>query len=62
MKFFDTICAIATPMGSGGVAIIRISGENAAEIVDRIAFPVSGKVFSSLESHKMTLCKITDQN
>ena len=26
MKMFDTIAAIATPLGSGGVAIIRVSG------------------------------------
>ena len=61
MKFFDTICAIATPRGSGGIAIIRISGEDALASVDKIAFPVSGKVFSSIESHKMTLCAIKDR-
>ena len=32
MKEFDTICAIATPIGEGGIAIIRISGENALDI------------------------------
>ena len=36
MKLFDTIAAIATPQGYGGVAIIRISGENSQEIADRI--------------------------
>lgn len=61
MKFFDTICAIATPMGSGGIAIIRISGEDATASMDKIAFPISGKVFSSIESHKMTLCAIKDR-
>lgn len=33
---FDTIAAIATPIGTGGVAIIRISGEKSFEIVSRI--------------------------
>lgn len=43
---FDTITAIATPIGTGGVGIIRISGEKSFEIVEKI-FPqklVSGKI------------------
>ena len=34
MREFDTICAIATPIGEGGVAIIRISGEKALDIAN----------------------------
>ncbi len=33
---FDTITAIATPFGTGGVGIIRISGEKAFEIIKKI--------------------------
>lgn len=33
---FDTIAAIATPLGMGGVGIIRISGEKAFEIAEKI--------------------------
>lgn len=32
----DTICAISTPPGVGGIAVIRISGPQAIEIADRI--------------------------
>lgn len=32
----STICAISTPYGAGGIAVIRVSGEQAIEIVDRI--------------------------
>lgn len=32
----DTICAVASPPGSGGVALIRISGSEAIGIVDQI--------------------------
>ena len=32
----STICAISTPYGVGGIAVIRVSGEQAIEIVDRI--------------------------
>ena len=30
----NTICAISTPYGSGGIAVIRVSGESAIPIVD----------------------------
>lgn len=36
MKEFDTICGIATTQGEGGIAIIRVSGNKALEIVGRI--------------------------
>lgn len=43
---FDTITAIATPIGTGGVGVIRISGNKSFEIVEKI-FPkklVAGKI------------------
>ena len=43
---FDTITAIATPIGTGGVGIIRISGGNSFEIAEKL-FPqtlISGKI------------------
>lgn len=33
---FDTIAAISTPRGEGGIGIIRISGDKSFEILDRI--------------------------
>jgi len=35
----ETIAAIATPTGSGGIAVIRISGPKAPEILDKIFIP-----------------------
>ena len=32
----DTIVAISTPAGQGGIAIIRLSGENVFTIVDKL--------------------------
>ncbi len=58
MKVFDTIAAIATPVGVGGIAIIRISGESAEECASNIVFPKCGKTISYIESHKLTLCQI----
>ena len=31
----DTIAAIATPLGEGGLAVIRISGSRALAVADR---------------------------
>lgn len=39
----DTICAIATPVGTGGVAIIRISGDEALKIGSSIFLPFQKK-------------------
>ena len=36
LQEFDTIAAIATPIGTGGVGVIRISGEKSFEITDKI--------------------------
>ncbi len=58
MKVFDTIAAIATPIGVGGIAIIRISGDFAEECTSNIVFPISGKAISYIESHKLTLCEV----
>ncbi len=33
---FDTIAAIATPLGTGGVGVVRISGDKAFDIIDKI--------------------------
>ncbi len=33
---FDTIAAISTPRGEGGIGIIRISGYKSYEILDKI--------------------------
>jgi tRNA modification GTPase len=34
---FDTITAISTPLGTGGVGVIRISGDKSFEIISKIA-------------------------
>lgn len=39
----DTICAIATPQGIGGIAVIRVSGREAHVICDKIFHSKMGK-------------------
>lgn len=36
LQEFDTIAAIATPLGTGGVGVIRISGNHSFEIIKKI--------------------------
>ena len=35
-EYMQTICAISTPYGSGGIAVIRVSGEQAIPLVDSL--------------------------
>ena len=44
---FDTIAAISTPCGEGGIGIVRISGNNALEILGKIFKPKSKKILKS---------------
>lgn len=55
-----TIAAISTPMGTGGVGIIRISGEKAMEITDRIFRAFSGKALVDSEGYKAHYGRIFD--
>ena len=49
----DTICAIATPMGEGGIGIIRISGDQAVTVASKVVSPRNHKTLESLQSHRM---------
>ncbi len=51
--FEDAIAAIVTPVGEGGLAVIRISGGNALEIADRCFVAAGGKAAmpSAADSH-----------
>lgn len=51
----DTICAIATALSNSGISIIRVSGQNAVEIVDSIFVNPSYKhILKSVESHTIS--------
>ena len=54
------IAAVSTPPGKGGVAIIRMSGEGAFRIADKVFFPLSKKCFSSCEARKQIYGHIID--
>ena len=47
----DTIAAIATAPGQGGIGIVRISGPEAEKILDGIFRPAGGT--KTMESHRL---------
>lgn len=53
----DTIAAISTPVGEGGISIIRISGDDALEVAQRI---YQGKDLSKVASHTINYGHIID--
>ena len=59
MNLNDTIAAIATAPGTGGIGIIRLSGPDAASILMRV-FKPAGKHKGVPESHRMVYGKLTD--
>ena len=48
MRLYDTVAAVSTPRGKGGVAMIRISGEDAIAVAERVFFSKSGKRLSEI--------------
>jgi tRNA modification GTPase len=56
----DTIAAIATPLGEGGLAVVRISGPQALAIADKSFLPVgkSSRKPSAATSHTIQYGKI----
>ncbi len=52
MNVFDTIAAVSTPRGKGGIAVIRISGDNAIAVADKVFKPKGSKMLSEIESNR----------
>lgn len=57
----DTIAAIATPPGDGGVGIIRISGNNARPMATKL-FRAASKSFTDFEPYRLHYGHIVDTN
>ncbi len=54
MRLDDTIAAISTPAGKGGISIIRISGADAVDIGDKVFKNQYGKTLHSAGTHTIT--------
>jgi tRNA modification GTPase len=51
MSLSDTICAIGTPPGEGGIGIIRLSGDKAVEIASRVFRTATARTVADFPSH-----------
>lgn len=56
---FDTIAAISTPIGEGGIAIVRVSGQDAIPIVDKMY--KGTKKLSTVDTHTINYGWIIDK-
>ncbi|HKY72972.1 MAG TPA: tRNA uridine-5-carboxymethylaminomethyl(34) synthesis GTPase MnmE [Nitrospira sp.] len=54
----DTICAIATPAGEGGIGIVRLSGAQALAVAEEVVRLRSGRPLASLRSHTFHLADV----
>ncbi len=57
---FDTIAAISTPRGEGGIGIVRLSGKESLSILCEIFKPKSRRNVSELKSYTITYGHIYD--
>ena len=55
MLFNDTIAAIATAPGAGAIAVIRLSGPDAIDLISEHFNPVGPKKLSEQDSHTIHL-------
>lgn len=60
MIFSDTIAAVSTPRGKGGIAVIRISGDDVCSVVSRIFEPMGGRTLDSYPPRHAIYGNITD--
>lgn len=57
-----TIAAIATPLGEGSIGVIRISGEDAIKIADKVFFAFSNRPLSSLKGYEAAYGEIREND
>lgn len=55
-----TIAAISTPQGEGAIGVIRISGEDAVVVADRVFKPLSGNPLNELSGYRAAYGEIYD--
>lgn len=55
-----TIAAVSTPNGAGGMGVIRISGEDALAVAQRVFVSVSGKNITEMKGYTASFGKVVD--
>ena len=56
----EKICAISTPAGVGGIAVLRLSGEGVKEFVEKFLARQSDSRKDSLRARMATFCTLSD--
>ena len=56
----DTICAVSTPPGAGGIGIVRVSGANAFQIASTVFKPRSAKELNAAPTHTLHYGHVVD--
>lgn len=56
----DTIAAVATGMGGAGIGIIRISGDQAVDLIDPFFINPKGKTLKKAKSHQLVYGQLRD--
>ncbi|WP_375324257.1 tRNA uridine-5-carboxymethylaminomethyl(34) synthesis GTPase MnmE [Flagellimonas sp. GZD32] len=62
MSHTDNIVALATPSGTGAIAVIRVSGPEAITIADSVFKSIKGKSLTEQKSHTIHLGNIVDDS
>mgnify|MGYP003663490392 FL=1 len=60
MSYTDNIVALATPSGTGAIAVIRVSGQDAIILVDKLFKSIKDKKLVEQKSHTIHLGHIVD--
>lgn len=60
MSYTDNIVALATPSGTGAIAVIRVSGPDAITLMDPLFKSIKGKKLANQKSHTIHLGHIVD--
>jgi len=58
----DTICAISTPVGVGGIGIVRLSGPESVTIAERVVRFPDGSTVAAIPSHTLRYGHAVDRD
>ena len=58
----STIAAISTPLGTGGIGVIRISGPNAIQTAEAVFTPVNGRSLSASHGYTAHYGRLLDKD
>lgn len=62
MNHLDTIAAISTPYGKGGIAVLRVSGDDAIAVANKVFFAKNGKCLAEAQSSRAIYGYIFEEN